>query len=323
MNFKHLTVGTAIVATLLLAACNGDNGNNNNAANTNASANNNSPVIATVNGEAIHENTLDALLNQVAHGRKVPPQAKQQLLNRLVQLKVLAQQARQQGIADQPDVQAEIQVQREALLAKALITQHMKQNPVSDEAVQAAYQKQIQSMDQKEYKARHILVNDKKTAEEVIAKLNNGANFAELAKKVSTGPSAKNGGELGWFSPSDMVAPFGKAVTQLKKGEYTAQPVKTQFGWHVILLEDVRPVPQPKLADMKASIKQQLEAQKVQDFVETLQKQASVDIKEEQFQAEAPAPQTTAAPAATTPTGASAMPAPATTAQPQAAASEG
>ncbi|HET7587683.1 MAG TPA: peptidylprolyl isomerase [Gammaproteobacteria bacterium] len=317
MKFKHLTVGAAIVASLLLAACNGGNGNNNNAAKANASANNNSPVIATVNGEAIHANTLDALLSQVAHGRQVPPQAKRQLLDRLVQLKVLAQQARQKGLADQPDIQAEIQVQREALLAKALITQHMKQNPVSDEDIQAAYQKQVQSMDQKEYKARHILVSDEKTAKDVIDKLNNGADFAALAKKVSTGPSAKNGGELGWFSPSDMVEPFGNAVKDLQKGQYTKQPVKTQFGWHVILLEDVRPVPQPKLADMKASIKQQLEAQKVQDFVQTLQKQASVDIKEEQFQAEAPAPQTTTAPAGTT-----ATPMPATTAQPPAASEQ-
>jgi peptidyl-prolyl cis-trans isomerase C len=184
-------------------------------------------------------------------------------------------------------VQAEIQIQHEALLAKALVHQYLEKHPVTDQDIQTAFKKQTQSMDQKEYKARHILVKDKKTAEKAIDKLNHGAKFAELAKKLSTGPSAKKGGELGWFSPSDMVKPFSNAVEHLKKGQYTKKPVKTQFGWHVILLQDERPVPKPKLADQKSSIKQRLQSQRVQDFVNQVQKKADIDIK----QSQAPTPQ--------------------------------
>ncbi|HET6724506.1 MAG TPA: peptidylprolyl isomerase [Gammaproteobacteria bacterium] len=315
MKFKYLTAGALIGASVLLAACGPSNKNNdNNGGNAGASLKaDNSPVVATVNGKAIHESAVDALLSSIAGGRNInpPPQARRRLLDRLVQLKALADKAQKDGLADNADVQAEIRIQRQALLAKALVSQYMDQHPVTDEQVQAAYKKQTQAMDKTEYKARHILVNDEKTAEKVIDKLNNGANFTKLAKKMSTGPSAKNGGELGWFSPSDMVPPFAAAVEKLKKGEYTKQPVKTQFGWHVILLEDTRPVPQPKLADVQASIKQKLQSQEVQDFVNSVQKQAKIDINESAFAPKTPAPASTAP--------ATHAPAPASTSQPKAA----
>ncbi|HET8552502.1 MAG TPA: peptidylprolyl isomerase [Gammaproteobacteria bacterium] len=324
MKFKLLSVCAIIAASLALAACNGS-GNNNGSANSNpvadsgnthssTSANkDNSPVLATVNGEAIHQDTIDNIIKERGHGIQPSPQIRHELLDRLIDLKVLAQQARQQGLARKPEIQTEMRLQSDSLLAKALVQQHIQQNPISDQDVQQAYQKQVQSMDQKEYKARHILVNDKKTAEKAIDKLNHGADFAKLAKKMSTGPSAKNGGELGWFSPSDMVKPFAEAVENLKKGEYTRQPVKTRFGWHVILLQDVRKMPKPKLSDVKASIEQQLRSQEVQAYVDKLRSQAKVNINKQQ--AAAPAPASSTGPATTAPQ-------PASGSQPPAASSK-
>lgn len=309
MKFKLLTACAIVAASLALAACNG-NGKNGSAnsnpvadsGNTQTSTtakNDNSPVLATVNGEAIHQDTIDSIIQERGHGIQPSPQIRQELLDRLIDLKVLAQQARKQGIAKKPEIQTEMQLQRDSLLAKSLVQQHIQQNPISDQDVQQAYQKQVQSMDQKEYKARHILVNDKKTAESVIDKLNHGADFAKLAKKMSTGPSAKNGGELGWFSPSDMVKPFAQAVENLKKGEYTKQPVKTRFGWHVILLQDVRKVPKPKMSDVKTSIEQRLRSQEVQAYVDKLRSQAKVNINKQQVVT--PAPASSTSPATTAP----------------------
>jgi peptidyl-prolyl cis-trans isomerase C len=321
MKSKFAVAGAAMAAALMLAACGPKNNNNaSNNAGSPATRNmavqsgasptsQNSPVVATVNGQPIHEATLDAMANELSHGRKVPPQIKQQLLHRLVQVEVLSQTAHDKGIADDPQVQAEMRVQRKVLLAKALVGQYMKKHPVTNEEIKSAYQKQVQSMDKTQYKARHILVDKKKTAEKAIKKLDNGADFAKLAKKMSTGPSAKNGGELGWFSPSDMVKPFSDAVEKLKKGHYTKQPVKTQFGWHVILLQDKRPVEKPKLKDMKAGLKQKLGTQRVKNFVNSRVKQANVDIKKT---APTPKPASQAMPAPSS----AAMPAPSSTMTP-------
>lgn len=285
MNLKYLSACLAAAAALALAGCGSSgNGNNNQNQNNQAAASDNSPVVATVNGEPIHQSTLTTFIDKRTGGAgaKLSPQDRQTLLDQLVNLKVLAEQARQQGIARQDDVQAEIQIQRQALLANALVHNYLEQNPVSDQQVEQAYNDQVKGMDQKEYKARHILVTDKKTAEQMIDKLDHGADFAALAKKTSTGPSAKSGGELGWFSPSDMVKPFAQAVEKLKKGKYTKQPVKTQFGWHVILLEDTREVPKPALNDLKPAIQNKLRAQQVEAYVNKLRSQAKVEIKQQQ-----------------------------------------
>lgn len=295
MNLKPAFACLALIAAAALAGCGPSNGNgqHGNTAAGNGANTGQSSAVATVNGDAISENTLTTFVSKRTGGAhiKLSPADKTNLLNQLINLKVLAQKADQEGIAAKPDMQAEINIQREALLANALVRQYIDQHPVTDDDVKQAYAKRVGSMDRQEYKARHILVNDKKSAEDAISKLNGGADFAKLAEKVSTGPSAKKGGELGWFSPSDMVQPFSQAVEKLKKGQYTKEPVKTQFGWHVILLEDVRDVPKPTLADLKPAIENQLRGQQVQDYVKKLRDQAKVDIKLPQQPAPAATPQ--------------------------------
>ncbi len=113
----------------------------------------------------------------------------------------------------------------------------------------------------------------------MIAELDSGANFAELAKSKSTGPTAKNGGDLGWFKPNQMVPPFAQAVSEMKKGSYTKKPVKTQFGWHVIKLEDERKLTPPKFEEVKEQIRSIKTNQKIQQYVIELRKKAKVDIK--------------------------------------------
>lgn len=308
MKLKHLGIAAAIAASLVLVGCN----SNNNA--------DSSATVATVNGDAIHADTLDTLLDAMANGQtiKKPLRAKRSLLNRLVQLKVLAQTAQEQGLADKPSIKAQLEVQKEALLAKALVRQHVKDNPVTDDDVEAAFQKQLKTMDQNEYKARHILLKTKEDADNVIAKLDNGANFATLAKAKSTGPTAKKGGELGWFTPSDMVPPFAKAVQNLKKGHYTEDPVQTRFGWHVILLQDTRATPKPKLEKIKSSLQRQLAAKKNKDFIKSVRDQAQVSINEDYFKPK----QATPTPASSSPAQTATTPTPASATQPQQTAGE-
>lgn len=280
MSLKSVYACVALLAALALAGCNqsGHNGQQNQG----AAAADNSPAVATVNGQPISENTLNTFLDKRTGGQesRLSPQDRKTLLDQLVNLKVLAEEADKQGLTKKPDVQAEISIQREIMLANALVKQYLDQHPVSQADIKHAYDQRVGSMDQTEYKARHILVSSKKAAEDVINKLNHGANFAKLAEKVSTGPSAKKGGELGWFSPSDMVQPFSAAVEKLKKGEYTKAPVHTQFGWHVIELEDTRAVPKPTLTDLKPAIENQLRGQKVEAYVNQLRGAAKVDIKQ-------------------------------------------
>jgi peptidyl-prolyl cis-trans isomerase C len=134
---------------------------------------------------------------------------------------------------------------------------------------------------EQEYKASHILVETEEKAGEIIEKLNEGADFGELAKEHSKDTSATQGGDLGWFTPEVMVEPFSQAVTQLKEGEYTRQPVQTQFGWHVIRLEEVREATPPSIEEVRPQIVQRLQSQMISDYLEKLREQAEVEIRVE------------------------------------------
>ena len=131
-----------------------------------------------------------------------------------------------------------------------------------------------------EFKARHILVADEDKAKKMIAELDKGADFGELAKKNSTDASAANGGELGWFSAQQMVKPFADAVAKLDKGKYTAEPIQTQFGWHVIMLDDKRDITPPPLDQVKKQLQMVLQNQRIQSYVQGLRDQAKVDINQ-------------------------------------------
>jgi peptidyl-prolyl cis-trans isomerase C len=155
----------------------------------------------------------------------------------------------------------------------------MNSNPVSDESAQELYDAQIGKAG-KEYSARHILLENEEDAKAVIAQLDEGADFSELAKEKSTGPSGSSGGKLGWFGAGQMVAPFSEATAKLNKGEYTKEPVQTQFGWHVIILDDTRESNPPSFEDVKDRLKMLLANQQLQQHVEELKNSATIDIKE-------------------------------------------
>ncbi|MDE2197015.1 MAG: peptidylprolyl isomerase [Gammaproteobacteria bacterium] len=258
-----------IAAIAALAACSAKQ----NTADT-------SSVLASVNGTPITNDMFRAYVRSLAGGQEpqLDQQKRQLVLNRLVDMQVLAQQAKKTGLTKDPKVAADLQVQQAGLLAQEMVQQYLSQHPVTDAQLKAEYQARIQSMPGTEYRARHILVADEKQAQDIITQLNHGASFAKLAEKYSKDGSAKNGGELGWFSPADMVPQFSQALMQLKKGAYTKQPVHTQFGWHVIQLEDTRALPPPSMDSVRDQLMNELQGKAVEAYINSLRGSAKVDM---------------------------------------------
>ena len=167
-------------------------------------------------------------------------------------------------------MKARIELQTRALLAQAVASDFIANNPATDEEMQALYEEQVGLSPPQEFKARHILVETQGEAADIIAQLDDGADFAELAKEKSTGPSGPSGGDLGWFPPDRMVAEFSQAVQALTDGAYSKSPVQTQFGWHVILREDSRESTPPPFESVRDALKQSVEGQKLQDYLQSL-----------------------------------------------------
>jgi peptidyl-prolyl cis-trans isomerase C len=239
------------------------------------------PVAATVNGTPISQKTVDRMVQQGAiSGQADTPESRKAILDRLTLQAVIAQEAVKEGLDKAPDVSEQIDAIRQAVLANAYVQNYMKNHPVSDDMLKAEYERIKATMSGTEYKARHILVAKEGDAREVIARLKKqpGA-FAQLAKDKSKDEGSRdNGGELGWFDPRHMVPEFAAAVTQLEKGKFTLEPVKTQFGYHVILLEDSRPIQAPPLEEVKPQLSQQLQQQEVIKQMDALKAQAKIEI---------------------------------------------
>lgn len=272
---KRLLIAIAVVALGLgLAAC---NQKNNQAASAGAD-NTQGPVIAKVNGKPVTESVFKAYLDRRTGGGKVELNADQrkELVDQVVNIELLAQHAEDQGLDKQTDTATELQIQRSQLLANAAIQNYLDQNPITDQEIKDAYDKRVEEMPKKEYKARHILVKTKAEAEDIIKQLNNGGDFKKLAAKSIEPGAEKRGGELGWFSPDQMVEPFSKAVESMDKGNYTKEPVQTQYGWHVIQLEDVRKSPTPTLDDLKPQLQSMLQRQKIQNYINDLRDKAEI-----------------------------------------------
>ena len=166
-------------------------------------------------------------------------------------------------------------------MIQTLLSKSPAAKPVTDKELKEVYDKEIGNADPTEYKARHILVKDKDEAKakELIKQLNDGANFEEIAKKESTGPSGKNGGDLGWFSSAQMVPAFSQATAKLIKGTHSQVPVKTRFGYHIIKLEDSRKRELPKFADVKDQIRPAIQNKRLQAYVVKLRSKAKIEIK--------------------------------------------
>jgi peptidyl-prolyl cis-trans isomerase C len=237
-------------------------------------------VVATVNGTPLTQDVLDIYATQrKAQGGDEEANSQEAILNELISLELMRQDSIKKGLNTQPFVIAAIDQQTRTALAGAAIKDFMANNPVSDEAAQTLYDEQI-GVAGKEYSARHILVDDEETANEVIKLLDSGSDFSELAKEKSTGPSGPSGGKLGWFGEGQMVKPFADATAALEKGSYTKTPVQTQFGWHVIILDDVRESTPPPFDDVKDRIKMLLANQQLQQYVESIKANAVIDIKQ-------------------------------------------
>jgi len=236
-------------------------------------------AVAVVNGQYIAKSTLETLEKEIAersHGQTFP---KEKLVEELIQRELLVQDATQKQLDKSPELVAQLEAAKKALLTQADLQNFIKANPVTDAEIKAEYDSKVAAEKGTEYKARHILVKTEAEAKKLITELDKGADFAKLANKNSLdAKESQNGGDLGWFSAAQMVAPFSEAVAALEKGKYTKEPVKTQFGYHVILKEDSRPVTPPPLEAVKEQLTPFLQRKKVQEMIETLRKQAKVEI---------------------------------------------
>jgi peptidyl-prolyl cis-trans isomerase C len=265
---------TAFLA--MLAACKpAETGSAETAAAEAAAA---SPSVATVNGKVISKATFDEFLNFATQGRveEVNDEQKTMMLDQLINMEVVAQAAEKDGLEKDPELQSRLNLIRAQLLADAASTKYAEANPVTDAEIKAEYDSQVASQP-KQYRARHILVDDKAVADDVIKQLQGGADFAKLAKDKSKDSSAASGGDLDWFSPQAMVKPFADAVVALEKGQYTQVPVQSQFGWHVIKLDDVRSPEPPAFDEVKDQVKMIAQRKKLQAYIDGLKATAKIE----------------------------------------------
>lgn len=274
---RHLKSGLLLIGAaslLALGACNARKDDKPAAAAVTG------PAEATVNGVAISQGQVDQVIKQRSNGQPVPPEARKALIDSLVLQAVVAQEAVKQGLDKSPDYVNQMETVRQSALANAYVEDWIKKNPVTDEMLKAEYDRLKASAAGTEYKARHILVEKEADAKAIIATLKKTpAAFDKLAKEKSKDTGSKaTGGDLGWFDPQRMVPEFGAAVAKLEKGKFTEEPVKTQFGFHVILLEDSRPVEAPALDAVKAQLSQQLQQQNMKKQIDALKTAAKIEL---------------------------------------------
>jgi peptidyl-prolyl cis-trans isomerase C len=241
--------------------------------------------VAIVNGKPVPKARVDALMQQATRGGQQPvtPDLEARVREEVVMREIFAQEAEKKGVAATAGYRQQMELVRQTLLIRELFSLYRDKNPVTDADAKTEYEKfkaQAGAGGNTEYRARHILVEKEDEAKALLTQIKGGAKFDELAKKHSkdTG-SAQNGGDLDFAKPDAYVPEFGQAMAALKKGEVTAAPVKTQFGYHIIQLEDTREAQFPSFEEVKPRIVQQMEQQKLQQYQETLRKQAKTDFK--------------------------------------------
>lgn len=233
----------------------------------------------SVNGVAIPSIYNDLVRNDLLQRRR--PATDKHVIEVLVDNELLSQEAIKQGIDKSAEIQALLNLQRKDLLGKTLVEEFAKNHPITEERIKSEYQQIKTRTGEMEYHSRHILVDDEKTAKSIITQLGGRkpAKFEDLAKKHSKDPgSAKEGGDLGWMAPGNLVPEFSAAMTALKKGQYTKDPVKTQFGWHVIKLEEERKIDFPDYEQVKARIAAQLIQIDVRKYLMELRSSAKIEV---------------------------------------------
>lgn len=245
-----------------------------------AGCNRPAPAAENIANTAAFEAFVDAAVHKKASSLK--PEELNQAIEQYLGLQVAAADAAKTGLDKDPEVQAQLSLNRSNILTEALLKKYLDANPVTEAEIEAEYKEQVANVP-KEYKASHILVDDKSLAEAIIAKLkaskNVAADFAAQAKQFSKDSTAAKGGDLGWFNAQTMVKPFADAVVAMDKGQFSEVPVETQFGYHVILLEDVRTPQLPQLAEVKDQVKQLVQRKRVRTYLEQLRKDSKLDLQ--------------------------------------------
>jgi peptidyl-prolyl cis-trans isomerase C len=264
------------VSLLVLSACNPDD-----KAKSAAAPAVKEPAAATVNGIAIAKSRVDMIVQQgLAAGQPDSPEARKGIIEKLAMQTLAADEAIKKGLDKSPEIMAQIDLIRQSVLANAYVQDLIKNSTASDDMLKAEYEKIKAKITGTEYKARHILVEKESDAKDIIAKLKKDPGlFEKLAMEKSKDAGSKaSGGELGWFDPSRMVPEFVAAVSKLDKGAITQEPVKTQFGYHVIQLEDSKPIEAPPFEEVKPQLAQHLQQQNVQKQMEDLKAKAKIEI---------------------------------------------
>ncbi len=235
-------------------------------------------AFATVNGQTISNSVYEAFSSeQKAQGAPDSPELQAAIREELVRREILAQEAKKKGLDKNANIQGQIELARQAVLIRALLSEHVRANPISDAQLRAEYDAIKASLGNTEYKARHVLVESEEQAKAIIDKLVKGEKFADLAKQSKDPGSRDNGGDLGWSSPSAYVKPFADALGLLKKGEYTKTPVKSDCGYHVIQLDDTRALTPPPFDQLKQQLQQRANQQQVEKLVKELRAKAKVN----------------------------------------------
>ena len=233
--------------------------------------------VATVNGKGIPKNRADAMVAaQAAQGQPDSDDMRKAVREELVRREILVQEAQKKGLDKKPEIQGQMELARQSVLIGAYMQDWIKSHPISEDTLKKEYDTIKLQLGDKEYKVRHILVEKEDQAKDIIAKLDKGEKFDELAKESKDPGSKERGGDLGWAAPSSYVRPFSEAMVKLEKGKYTAVPVKSDFGYHVIMLEDTRELKLPTLEEAKPQLQQRLQQQMVEKYLLDLRAKAKV-----------------------------------------------
>lgn len=271
-SYKSRILAASLTSMLTLASCGAQNTGKPAAAPAAG------PAIATVNGTPISQARFNFMLQQAQQqGQPDSPELRKNLRDKLIIEEVVAQEALKKGIDKLADVNTQIDLARQTILIRAYLQDFVKNAPLGDDALKAEYDKMKSQAGDKEYHARHILVEDEAEANDIIAKLKKGDKFEKLAKKSKDSGSRDNGGDLEWAAPSSFVPEFSAAMTKLEKGQYTTEAVQSQFGWHIIKLEDTRAVQAPPFEEVKQNLHQRAQQQQIEKMVADLRAKAKIE----------------------------------------------
>jgi peptidyl-prolyl cis-trans isomerase C len=275
---KHLRILCLTAALVALAACQQFKSPSGTASQSSAAAAS-SPTVATVDGAPIDRDLYEFYVKGVTGKTSgdLSPEQRSQALDNLIRAQLIAHEAEQEGLNKQTDTAQLLKMERLNVLEQALSQKFLAGKTPTDADLKAEYDAEVAKLPQTEYHARHILVATEPFADKIVTRLKAGEKFEDLAKAESMDASKTNGGDLGWFTLDHMVKPFADAVSGLKVGQYTTQPVKTQYGWHVIQLLGTRPVNPPPFDQVKQRLVQVVESKKFRGYTDDLLKQATVE----------------------------------------------